>query len=240
MATVEALYKEKTGGERYYGLTREDVVAFLVKHYQRRGIQPKAMLEIGCSSGGTGKLLKQKLGVQYYAGVELMPEAAQAAQQNLDWAMQGNIEEMIDQDRLGEIPAQQYDAILFLDVLEHLYNPWKVVEAMKPLLKPGGVIVASIPNAGNLYVLWKLMRDQFEYEEDGLLDRTHIRFFTLHTIRNLFQRHYKLIDIGTNHNTWSTMYWQQKVFFVLTLGLWKRLFIRQYLVVAEAKGGSNG
>jgi len=240
METLRTLYRDKQGAERYFALTRHDVVRLLQRHFEQSGKRPVRILEIGCSSGGTGLLAKKTMGVDYYAGVELMPEAAVEAQANLDWVMQGNIEELIDQGKLGEIPhAGSYDAILFLDVLEHLYNPWRVVEAVKPLLAPGGVLVGSIPNAGNLYVLWKLAMDRFEYDDEGLLDRTHLRFFTLHTIKQMLRPHYMLERLETNHTTWKTMNWQGRFFYLLTLGMNKRIFIRQYLFVARKKDESN-
>jgi hypothetical protein len=110
-----------------------------------------------------------------------------------------------------------------------------VVNALPQLLNPNGILVGSIPNAGNLYILWKLMRDQFEYEDEGLLDRTHLRFFTLQTIKNMLRKHFELVFLDSNHDTWKTMNWQQKFFYIPTLGLWKRLFIRQYLFIGQVK-----
>lgn len=234
MANIEALY-DKPGAERYYQLSRTDVVNFLEPYLKKTHRKPKAVLEIGCSGGGTGTLIKERLGVEYYAGLELMPDAVREAKTKLDWAAQGNIEEMIAQNRLGELPDRKFDMILFLDVLEHLYNPWQVLESTSKLLNPGGLLIGSIPNAGNLYVLWKIMRDHFEYEEEGLLDRTHIRWFTAHTIRKMVNQNFDLREMGTNHDTWKTMTWQQKIFYLGTLGQWKRLFIRQYLFIAEKK-----
>ena len=234
MSTVTDLYDKPDVGH-YYGLTRGDVVSFLGKYLKEKGIQPENALEIGCSSGGTGALIKKDLGVKYYAGLELMPEAAKAAEKNLDWAHCGNIEDMIAKGETGIIPDKGYDLLLYLDVLEHLIDPWKVLAETSKLLKPGGLLIGSIPNAGNLYVLWKLMRDQFEYDEEGLLDRTHLRFFTAHTIKKMVGQNFNLREMGTRKDTWKTMNWQQKVFFLGSLGLWKRLFIRQYLFIAEVK-----
>jgi len=234
MANVEALY-DKPGATHYYSLSRGDVVNFLEAYVKEKGLQPKSALEIGCSGGGTGVLIKERLGVEYYAGLELMAPAVEEAKGRLDWVKQGNIEEMIAQGRMGELPDRKYDLLLYLDVLEHLYNPWKVLEETSKLLNPGGLVIGSIPNAGNLYVLWKIMRDHFEYEEEGLLDRTHIRWFTAHTIKKMLAPHFHLRKMGTNHDTWKTMNWQQKVFYLGTLGQWKRLFIRQYLFVGEKR-----
>jgi SAM-dependent methyltransferase len=193
------------------------------------------VLEIGCSGGGTGRLIKERLGVEFYAGVELMPDAAKQAAGSIDWIRCDNIEEMIEQGRLGELPAGRFDAVLFLDVLEHLYNPWKVVHALSGILSAKGILVGSIPNAGNLYVLWKIMQDRFEYEDEGLLDRTHLRFFTLHTIRNMLQERYELVHLDSNRATWKKMSWKLRLVFAATLGLWKRLFIRQYLFIGQVR-----
>lgn len=237
MDTLKELYSQKGSAERYYTLTRGDVVQFLGKYLQESGKKLENVLEIGCSGGGTGALIKKEFNVPFYAGVELMTAAAEEAKTQIDWVHCDNIEDMIAEERLDELPDKKFDAILYLDVLEHLYNPWRVVEESSKLLAPGGILVGSIPNAGNLYVLWKLMRDQFEYDDEGLLDRTHIRFFTLHTIKNMLNKRFKLASLGVNTDTWSTMNWQQKFFFIPTLGLWKRLFIRQYLFVGEKKEG---
>ncbi len=236
MSTVEALYKEKGKVKTYYTLVRQDIVRVMGRFLKQDGRKLLRVLEIGCSGGGTGALIKEQLGVTYYAGVELMAEAAQEAEPRIDWVKCDNIEDMITQGRLGELPEGKFDAILFLDVLEHLYNPWEVSNQMRTLLNPNGLLIGSIPNAGNLYVLWKLMRDQFEYEDEGLLDRTHLRFFTLQTIKNMLAKHYDLVHLESNHDTWKTMNWQQKVFYIGTLGMWKRLFIRQYLFIGQAKG----
>ena len=238
MAAVEELY-HKPGSPHYYGMTRGDVVKFLEKYVKAKGLKPQSALEIGCGGGKTGKMLKERLGLDYYAGVELMPEAAAQAKENIDWVMQGNVEEMIPEGRMGELPDRKYDLLLYLDVLEHLYNPWKVLEVTSKLLKPGGLLIGSIPNIGNLYILWKIMRDQFAYEEEGLLDKTHIRWFTASTIKDMVGKEFDLREMGSNHDTWKTMNWQQKVFYIGTLGLWKRLFIRQYLFIAEVKPEKN-
>ncbi|MFM2375795.1 MAG: hypothetical protein RLZZ165_892, partial [Bacteroidota bacterium] len=157
---VEELYQEKGRVGSYYTLVREDVVRFLEGFVQKNGLQLVRVLEIGCSGGGTGRLIKERLGVEFYAGVELMPDAAKQAAGSIDWIRCDNIEEMIEQGRLGELPAGRFDAVLFLDVLEHLYNPWKVVHALSGILSAKGILVGSIPNAGNLYVLWKIMQDR--------------------------------------------------------------------------------
>jgi SAM-dependent methyltransferase len=90
-----------------------------------------------------------------------------------------NIEEM-DPTRLG-----RYDAIIFGDVLEHLRNPRAVLEKLSGLLKPGGQILISVPNVANIWVRLNLLFGRFDYSRVGILDETHLRFFTLKTAKQL-------------------------------------------------------
>jgi SAM-dependent methyltransferase len=83
----------------------------------------------------------------------------------------------------------QFDCIVFNDVLEHLVDPWEALRATLPLLAPGGAVVASIPNIRNLDILRSLVvHGRWEYVERGILDRTHLRFFTRSGIVDLFDR----------------------------------------------------
>jgi 2-polyprenyl-3-methyl-5-hydroxy-6-metoxy-1,4-benzoquinol methylase len=107
-------------------------------------------------------------------GVELVESAAQEARKSVDDVRVGDIEK---QD-FGFAPST-FDAILCLDVLEHLVDPWTVVHGLARQLRPGGVLVASIPNVRNIRVVAPLMLfGSWRYMDQGQLDRTHLRFFT--------------------------------------------------------------
>jgi len=85
------------------------------------------------------------------------------------------------------VDMEPFDCIVFADVLEHLRDPWGTMEQYLQRLKPGGYVVASIPNVRNFYLLYNLIvRGQWRYEDSGLLDRTHLRFFTRKEIMELF------------------------------------------------------
>ncbi|HUB94688.1 MAG TPA: methyltransferase domain-containing protein [Stellaceae bacterium] len=86
----------------------------------------------------------------------------------------GNFETMAAE----AVPGDRFDLVLALDVLEHLVDPWSAVAKIHRLLKPGGVVIASIPNVGHYSVVWPLIRGRWDYAERGLLDQTHLRFFT--------------------------------------------------------------
>jgi SAM-dependent methyltransferase len=95
---------------------------------------------------------------------------------------------------LGRYPddlpgGRQFDCIVFNDVLEHLVDPWEALRATAPLLAPGGSVVASIPNIRNVDILRGLIvHGRWEYVDKGILDRTHLRFFTRSGIVDLFER----------------------------------------------------
>ena len=81
-----------------------------------------------------------------------------------------------------------FDYIVFADVLEHLPNPAEIVAMAKGGLKPGGSVVASIPNVAHWFVRTDLLRGRFDYQDCGIMDATHLRWFTRRTVREFFER----------------------------------------------------
>jgi O-antigen biosynthesis protein len=170
-----------------------------------RGIdgEPGRVLELGCSTGMFGKVLKDRHPTTHVTGIEAGRAAAEVAATRLDAVIRARIED-VDFASLGQAC---FDLVVAGDVLEHLYNPWGTLERVLPLIAPGGRIVASIPNARNLQVVASLaMAGRFEYAERGLLDITHLRFFTLDDIRVMLD--------GTGYRLESFLY-------TLALGLEK-------------------
>jgi len=166
-------------GEKYQDRPRLDVMGLLEFPF-------RSVLEIGCGCGATGQAVKQKFpGVTYY-GVELDPVAAASARTVLDRVITGNIEQM-DLEHY-DVRRNMFDVIVCADVLEHLYDPWKAVGMFHRYLNSGGRVVASIPNVQNARLLRGLAGGRWTYSDQGLLDATHIRFFTLHEIGQLFVR----------------------------------------------------
>jgi SAM-dependent methyltransferase len=197
----------------YYDQARPEI-ADLVPPRCRR------VLDVGCGAGHLGELLKTR-GHQV-TGVELVPEAAAVAQSLLDAVFVGDVEAV-------GLPPGPFDAILFADLLEHLVDPWHVLRQAAARLAPGGVIVASIPNVQNGDVVWRLLRGRWDYRERGILDRGHLRFFTLDTIRDLFtQAGLEIFHVGHRYRR----SWWREALSSLTFGWARRFFTRQYLVVA--------
>jgi 2-polyprenyl-3-methyl-5-hydroxy-6-metoxy-1,4-benzoquinol methylase len=162
--------------ESYFSQPRDDIAALITPG-------PHSVLEIGCGSGATGLLLKNAKKAKRLVGVEVEPELANAAGTIFDQVICGNIEEIVLPD--GDA---SFDYVVCGDVLEHLRDPWRVLLRLHQLLKPRGFLVASIPNVRNRVVLQDLIfKGEWRYREDGILDSTHLRFFTKKSMRRLFE-----------------------------------------------------
>lgn len=158
---------------QYYGFSRPEVQA-LVPTAARR------VLDVGCAAGLLGEALKAR-GVEEVCGIECDPEIAAHAAKRLDKVIVGDVETLAE-----DLPANYFDCIVLADVLEHLRDPQTILEKLRTSLTEDGLIVASIPNVGHWSVLRGLLEGRWQYEKAGILDRTHLRFFTRQTILHLF------------------------------------------------------
>lgn len=228
---IEKFYKDEKPMD-YFDLARRDVFDRL-KIYYSEGKKFTNILDIGCGTGATGVLIKKNYSVGHYAGVELMDAAAQIAKERIDYVVSGNIETMINEKKFQGLDKKKYNLILILDVIEHLYDPWGLLNFLQDWLDPDGVIVLSIPNAGNIYVVNKLLRDRFLYDEGGLLDKTHIRFFTLKTIQHLADTtKYNIVDTYFKKGNMDT---KSRLLDLFTFKFLKKLFVVQYIVFLKKK-----
>lgn len=160
-------------GFNYYTKNRSDVFEFFP-------VRVGKVLEVGCGAGILGEQLKAQGKAGYVCGVEINPMAAAMAKKRLDLVIVADVE-----NSELSLEPESFDALLFADVLEHLRDPWRALLRLVKLLKPGGHVVASIPNIRHYKILRKLWRDHWRYEKEGILDRTHLRFFGLAAIRDL-------------------------------------------------------
>jgi len=175
---------------KYDDAPRRDLVSLITE-------SPGSVLEIGCGTGATGALIKKKFSGTWYVGGEIDEGAAVIAQRRLDRAFAGNIEQ-IDLREYG-LAKESFDLIICADVLEHLYDPWRVVRVLRDYLKPAGCLLASIPNAQNINLILHLLNGHWTYSKHGLLDATHIRFFTLSEIVKLFSgTGYEIVRCANN------------------------------------------
>lgn len=141
----------------------------------------KRVLEVGCGSGFVSEQLKRN-GCTV-TGIELDPERAAMAKKFCSKILIGNVEEMA-----LDFPKESFDVILFGDVLEHLFGPEAVLRKVRPFLAEGGLLVASIPNVANWKIRLLLLKGSFDYTDWGILDRTHMRFFTRKSAKSLIEK----------------------------------------------------
>jgi len=143
------------------------------------------VVEVGCGAGALGAEYKRVNPTCTYTGIELVEAAAALARERLDRVICGSAE-ALSPEALEQVPRGEVDCLVYGDVLEHLVQPWQVLREQASWLAPGGQVLACIPNVQHMSVLVGLLRGQFRYQDEGLLDRTHLRFFTLEGVRELF------------------------------------------------------
>jgi len=160
----------------------------------------KRVLEIGTSTGYVSKILKARGNI--ITGIEIDREAGLIAEQYCAQVIIGDVEDL---DLDSVIEASSFDVILCGDVLEHLKNPGSLLKNLRKFLKPGGYLVISLPNFFHADVLLNLLFGDFRYTPIGLLDRTHLRFFGLKNIYQLFaESGYQITDIHTANTDLGT------------------------------------
>jgi len=143
----------------------------------------KKILEIGTGSGAMANAYKQINADVNYVGVEIDPEYKVLSERYCNTVYLENFE--LPTDALLH-EADDADFIIFSDVLEHMYNPWKVLKNLSERIPEHCRILASIPNIQHWSIQMRLLSGDFEYADSGLLDRTHVRFFTRKTMVQLF------------------------------------------------------
>jgi 2-polyprenyl-3-methyl-5-hydroxy-6-metoxy-1,4-benzoquinol methylase len=163
---------------RYHTNPRTEIMSFLAE-------PPGTVLDIGCGGGATGRLVKEKFPGTRVVGIEINAGAAEHARGVLDRVVCAGVD---DVDSARDMPDERISTVLLLDVLEHLYDPWRALQRIRGWLAPQTRVIASLPNVRNLATLSELAGGHFEYAENGVLDVTHVRFFTRASLRDLFEQ----------------------------------------------------
>ncbi len=138
------------------------------------------ILDVGCGAGVLGKSIKWRQAAEVH-GVELAIGAAGNAGDHLDRVWDRPIESV-----LPELSDDYYDCIIAADVLEHLNHPWETLKSPSAKLAPNGKMVISLPNVQNWGVVFDLLEGKWDYRSEGILDRTHLHFFTRKSVEELF------------------------------------------------------
>jgi 2-polyprenyl-3-methyl-5-hydroxy-6-metoxy-1,4-benzoquinol methylase len=213
-------YHEKQQG--YFGTPRREMLAFIPE-----GIT--SVLEIGCGTGAFGALVKEHRHC-HYTGVELMEQAASQARTRLDEVVVANIEHT-------PLPFTRasYDCLVCNDVLEHLVDPWRTLKDLIEFVRPSGYIIVSLPNVRFSEVVKDLIfRKRWQYKNEGVLDRTHLRFFTKESINGLMESAgLEVLELrGINPIQYA---WRLRLLNIFLFGLLSDMRYPQYGCLAKIK-----
>ena len=141
-----------------------------------------SILEIGCGSGQTGALALQGQRAGRYVGIELMEQAAADARAILSEVIVGDVEQM----EFDWQPAT-FDVLILSEVLEHLREPGETLQRLARFVRPGGIVLASSPNVSHWRVIRELIQGRFPKADQGVFDRTHLRWFTPGSFAEMFE-----------------------------------------------------
>ncbi|EDY37227.1 SAM-dependent O-methyltransferase [Cyanobium sp. PCC 7001] len=160
----------------YYGRINPDLLQLIPP-------DARCILEVGCGAGAMGAAFKASHPQARYIGLEAMEEPARRAREVLDLVICADVESPALQ--LSTLP--NVDCLIYGDVLEHLRDPWACLQHHVQLLNSSGTLLACIPNVQHWSALLALLRGEWPVMEEGLFDRTHLRWFTRSGIEKLLQ-----------------------------------------------------
>jgi 2-polyprenyl-3-methyl-5-hydroxy-6-metoxy-1,4-benzoquinol methylase len=212
---------DKTESTNHYGhISRKEIHPFIPMSAER-------VLDVGCNTGAFGEGLKAQRGIEVW-GVEPNGVAATQAAKTLDYVVHDIFSET------AAIPNTFFDVVVFNDVLEHLVDPWDALRLAQRKLRPGGCVVASLPNMLNREnLIHMLIERDFKYEDIGIRDRTHLRFFTQKSMRRLFEESGYCVHkiAGINERWWSESLVNRLAYRVFSKQLEETKYV-QYAVMA--------
>lgn len=221
------LYDSKERG--YFTAARLDLLEMLPPLTGLR------ILEVGAGEGATLRAAKERGLAAYTVGVELVSsEVKGGGATDADVFVTGDFE-TIDLAVLGG----GFDVVVCADILEHLRDPWMSVRRLATLLKPGGVLLSSIPNFRNHRALAPILfKGDFRYAEAGLLDRSHLRFFCRANARDLFEQAGLVVEtIEANMGGYGL---RHRILNLLTLGFFHDFFVFQFRISARKANVREG
>jgi 2-polyprenyl-3-methyl-5-hydroxy-6-metoxy-1,4-benzoquinol methylase len=216
----------------YFADPRPDVQKLVVAPGRR-------FLDVGCGGGALAAALKAA-GAAHVAGIEADSAAAALARSHVDTLVEGSVLE-------ATLPFadDDFDYVIFADVLEHLVDPGAALRRCIEYLVPGGRVVVSVPNLRFYLVLLRLMADRWSYTDAGIRDRTHVRIFTRRSLLALLEseglevdrleRNYRLIEDQSRIGRLGALATRVARATIAPL-LFRDLMAYQYLAVARRRG----
>jgi 2-polyprenyl-3-methyl-5-hydroxy-6-metoxy-1,4-benzoquinol methylase len=203
-------------------------------HFVRQEIKPllpsacNRILEVGAGAGATLRWLKGRYPKAETTAVEINTALLGELKQNADIAIIGSIDETLPQ-------LKSYDLILLLDVLEHLTDSTTTLRMLSKLLNPGGQVIVSVPNIAHLSVSVPLLLfRRFNYQDAGILDRTHLRFFVEDTAVKLLNDANLRVTSGLLSGIQGP---RAKMLNSLSCGLLRHYFAKQYILCGQLDDG---
>ena len=228
-------FGERKGGYAFKNFTYSSH-DWILKIMERER-KPVRILDVGCASGYLGKILRER--GHYVTGVESDAAAAEAARAYYDALLVEDVESFSFPDR------REFDYIVFADVLEHLRDPVAALRRSLPALKDSGKVIVSVPNVANWIIRLHLLLGNFDPTDRGILDKTHLHFFTLRTLKHMMsEASCQVLDVTpTPLPVQLVLPWTaRKAFapfhalhYALTLS-WKTVFAYQFVVTAAPTG----
>lgn len=219
---LETQYSEKDDG--YFENERSEMLQFIPANAQ-------TFLEVGCGAGYFGEALKRGSSQREVWGIEPNEQSSTQAKERLDHVVLGEL-----RAGMAELEGKSFDCIIFNDVLEHLTAPEQALLDCKEYLTEGGTVVASIPNILFFYQIYEILLEQdWKYRESGILDSTHLRFFTRKSILRMFAScGYEVVRIEGINPSFGLKY---RAANLLTLGFLKDWKFVQFAVQARVARG---
>ena len=179
------------------------------------------VLDVGCATGALGSRLGEK-GCRTI-GLEIDPSACRLAAETCDGVVRFDVTTGL----FLPFRPSTFDYIVFADILEHLLDPGRLLSIAAKYLRPGGKLVISTPNIAHWRMRLSLLRGRFDYTDYGILDKTHLRFFTKNTLRELIaESGYDVVRLLGHGWHWANV--------------WKGLLASAFVVVAEPNASHLG
>ena len=210
-------------GDTYYENPRREMLPFVPA-------TARAILDVGCGAGAFARLIRERGGESppEIWGVEMDPAAAARAGDVVDRVLVGDALEI-----LPGLPGEHFDCVVLNDVLEHVREPGELLARLRPALRPAAVLVASIPNVRYFFNVADLaVHGRWDYTDEGILDRTHLRFFTRSSmVRLLEECGFTSVTTTGINPTGSAGF---RLVNLLTLGRWSDMKYLQFACTARA------
>jgi len=208
----------------YYSQSRPEMLALVPVGAGR-------ILDVGCGAGTFGVGLQERLPKARIFGVELFPEVAAKAPDCYEKVFVGDVDSV-----MKTLPDATYDLIVFNDLLEHLVDPRICLRECQRLLAPGGKILSSIPNMR----FWPALSDlifqaDWKYRDAGVMDETHLRFFTQKSIRRMFDECGYDVELMQGINKTWIFSWRWRILNSFMLGGLQDCLYPQFAVLALPK-----